>query len=129
MSVDSMQVLVDQFAAAFNDNDAEAVSRMYLEDARILPPGQETMQGRASIETFIGGFFAAGIRAVEFEPISRDQREELGVEVGRYVLRSERGGSVVDEGKYVSVRRQQSDTTWLIEVDIFNSSQPPSSGG
>jgi uncharacterized protein (TIGR02246 family) len=129
MSVDSMQVLVDQFAAAFNDNDAEAVSRMYLEDARILPPGQETVQGRASIETFIGGFFEAGIRAVEFEPISPDQREELGVEVGRYVLRSELGGQVIDEGKYVSVRRQQSDTSWLIEVDIFNSSQPPPTGG
>jgi uncharacterized protein (TIGR02246 family) len=128
MSVDSMQVLVDQFAAAFCDNDAAAVSRMYLEDARILPPGQEIVQGRASIETFIGGFFEAGIRAVEFEPISRDQREELGVEVGRYVLRSERGGTVVDQGKYVSVRRQQSDTTWLIEIDIFNSSQAPPAG-
>jgi uncharacterized protein (TIGR02246 family) len=129
MSVDSMQVLVDQFATAFNNNDAGAVSRMYLEDARILPPGQETVQGRASIETFIGGFFEAGIRAVEFEPLSRDQREEMGVEVGRYVLRSEGGGPAVDEGKYVSVRRQQPDTTWLIEVDIFNSSRPPPTGG
>jgi uncharacterized protein (TIGR02246 family) len=129
MSIDSMQVLVDRFVAAFNDNDAAGVSRMYLEDARILPPGQETVQGRASIETFIGGFFEAGIRAMEIEAISRDQREELGVEVGRYVLRSERAGQVVDEGKYVSVRRQQPDTTWLIEVDIFNSDQaPPTSG-
>jgi len=123
MSVDSMQALLDQFTAAFDDNDAAAVSRLYVDDARILPPGQEIVQGRASIETFIGGFFAAGIRAVEFEAISRDQRDDLGVEVGRYVLRSDRAGEVVDEGKYVSVRRHQPDATWLIEVDIFNSNQ------
>ena len=129
MSVDFMQGLLDSFAAAFNNNDAAAVSRFYLDDARVLPPGQEIVQGRSAIETFVGGFFEAGIRAIEFEVLSRDQREELGVEVGRFVLRSEAGGTVVDAGKYVSVRRQQSDSTWLIDVDIFNSSQAPPTTG
>jgi ketosteroid isomerase-like protein len=33
-------------------------------------------------------------------------------------------GPVNDSGKYVEVRRKQSDGSWLIAVDIFNSDLP-----
>ena len=124
-AVDSMQTLLDQFEAAFNTKDAARVARGYVDDGRILAPGQDVVQGRAAIESFITSIFEMGVRAVHFDVLSRDQREELGFEVGRYEFRAEPDGPAIDVGKYVSVRRQQPDGTWLIDVDIFNSNTAP----
>ena len=92
-----------------------------MEDGRILAPGQDVIQGRAAIEAFISSIHDMGVHAVHFDVLTRDQREDLGFEVGRYEFRAEPDGPAIDTGKYVSVRRQQPDGTWLIDVDIFNS--------
>ena len=88
MAVDSMQTLLEQFEAAFTANDAARVSRGYVEDGRILAPGQDVIQGRAAIEAFISSIHDMGVHAVRFDVLTRDQREDLGFEVGRYEFRA-----------------------------------------
>jgi uncharacterized protein (TIGR02246 family) len=124
-AVDSMQALLDQFETAFNAKDAAQVARGYVDDGRILAPGQDVIQGRTAIESFIASMFEMGVRSVHFDVLSRDQRQELGFEVGRYEFHAEPDGPAIDTGKYVSVRRQQPDGSWLIDVDIFNSNTAP----
>ncbi len=43
---------------------------------------------------------------------------------GRYQLHLAIEGAAVDSGKCLEIRRRQPDGTWLLEVDIFNSSLP-----
>ena len=123
MSVESMQTLLDEFRAAFNRNDAKQVASLYVDDVRLLVPGQDIVQGKAGAESVIANFFEMGVRGVDFEALTRQQENNLGIEVGRYTLRTAPDGDVVDQGKYVSIRREQPDGRWLIELDIFNSSE------
>ena len=61
----------------------------------------------------IDGLDDAGVLGVDFEPITRQQENDLGVEVGRFTMRTAPDGEVVDKGKYVSLRREQPDGRWL----------------
>jgi ketosteroid isomerase-like protein len=128
LSVDTMQGLTDQYAEEIERQDAAALVEHYLDDAEMLAPGIEAVRGKAAIGPFIKSMFDMGLGWVGFEPYAYEQDGSLGVEIGKYTMRTSRGGDVIDAGKYVSVRRQQSDGTWLIRADIYNSNsqQPPS---
>ena len=51
----AIQELTDKWTAAFNEGDAAAIAAMYTEDAHLLAPGMEMMQGRDSIQQFWQG--------------------------------------------------------------------------
>ena len=124
MPVESMQTLLDEFRAGFNRNDAKQVASFYLDDARLLAPGEDIVQGRAAVESFVATLFDMGVRGIDFEVVTRQSENDLGIEVGLYTMRTAPDGDVIDKGKYVSLRREQPDGRWLIELDVFNSSQP-----
>ncbi|MBV9590802.1 MAG: nuclear transport factor 2 family protein, partial [Hyphomicrobiales bacterium] len=47
-----IQMLNDQFAAAFNKGDAAAIGAMYTEEAVVLPAGSPLVRGREAIQNF-----------------------------------------------------------------------------
>ena len=56
-----------------------------------------------------------------------DGRDDLAYVVGTYtmtIVPPGAPGPINDSGKYVEIRRKQSDGSWLIAVDIFNSDLP-----
>jgi ketosteroid isomerase-like protein len=48
----SFTAVSERMAAAFKVGDVETISQMYAEDARILPPGRDIIQGREAIKAF-----------------------------------------------------------------------------
>ncbi|OKO83069.1 nuclear transport factor 2 family protein [Bradyrhizobium sp. AS23.2] len=49
------------FDAAYNKGDPKAVTALYLQNAKVLPPTHEVASGPAEIEKFFAGFYANGV--------------------------------------------------------------------
>ena len=109
--------------SAFNGGDAAGVAKIYTNDARLLPPGAPTIPGREAIEGFIKEFVSTGAK-LSFNLLTVHESGDLSVAVGEFDMQIP--GAPDDHGKYVEVWRRQTDGTWLIVDDIFNSSVPAS---
>ena len=109
------------FLEAFNAGDAEAVAAMYAEDAVILPPGKEAIEGRAAIEADWEADMASMEGMVmSFEITEVQAAHGHALEVGGYTVEGA-DGSHVDHGKYIAIWKN-TDDGWKISRDIWNSS-------
>lgn len=117
----AIEAASDAFAEAFNAGDAEAVAAMYTEDAVVLPPGKEAIEGRAAIQAD----FAADLADMEGMVMTLETTEVQAahghaLEVGGYTLEGA-DGSHVDHGKFIAVWKN-TDDGWKMTRDIWNSS-------
>jgi uncharacterized protein (TIGR02246 family) len=110
---------------SFNAGDASGVAQLYAANARLLPPGADVIEGRAGIEGYVKEFVATGAQ-LTFELLTVHESAELCAAVGVYDMDIpvEGGENQTDRGKFVEVWAKQSDGSWLIVDDIFNSSNP-----
>lgn len=108
-----------RFEAAFNRNDpAGAAREVYTRDARVMPPGAPTVQGRDAAAQFWAA--AAQQLGVTRVALATEANEPLGdgaYEVGRATLTL--GGGQQATAKYVVIWRQE-DGQWRWHVDIWN---------
>ena len=108
------------FMAAAQAGDAGALAALYTEDAWLLPPGGDMIQGRPQIEAFWKSRFdriaEVGLTTVDVVPLGPDAARE----VGRAVILTQ--GHLAEEikGKYMVVWRQVGGE-WKLEADMWNS--------
>jgi ketosteroid isomerase-like protein len=114
------------FASALENGDANAASSLYTEDARLLPPSVEPLEGRESIEAFWQAGIEAGVSTVELETLGLEMEHAVAYETGRYTLRLKpsEGGPLVEKGKYVLVHRRGEDGSWRRAVEMFSPDAP-----
>jgi ketosteroid isomerase-like protein len=119
---------VKGFLAAFNRGDAAGVAAYYTEGARFLPPNAEMITGKEGIQaawqhTMDSGVKEAGLEIIELFSMG----DKLACDIGKYRLRiePEPGVTVEDLGKYVVIWKHDGES-WKMDVDIFNTSLPPS---
>jgi ketosteroid isomerase-like protein len=119
------------FADAIRKGDLHAAASAYTENARLLPPAAELIEGRKSIAAFWQAGLDAGVVDVEHEALAVRRRDRIAYEVGRYVLqlRLSAGGTVVDRGTYVVVLEQEADGSWRRAVEMFNPGPDPREKG
>ena len=105
----------------YNQNDWEGLAALFTPDAIMMPPNGLTVQGREAIakweqENETGFRIAFKLEAIE-------GRGDLAYVRGRscVFIPDGSGGYGVDVGKFLEIRKQQSNGDWLIEADIFNS--------
>jgi uncharacterized protein (TIGR02246 family) len=107
------------FEAAYNGGDIAAVSRLYVEDARLLPPDAPVVKGRAGAEAVF-----TGARSMGFERVRLETEEviplgaEAAVEIGHGTLIPAQGDQV--RVKYAVVWRLEGGQ-WCLAVDTWNS--------
>jgi uncharacterized protein (TIGR02246 family) len=121
MARSDVDALNRTFMQGMEKGDAAVVASVYAPDARILPPGAETLTGPA-IQAYWQGAIDSGMSAGVLETVSLEEHGDVAVEEGRYEIQA--GGEVVDTGKYLVVHRRQPDGTWKLGLDIWNSSRP-----
>ncbi|MFQ5946580.1 MAG: YybH family protein [Anaerolineae bacterium] len=116
-----------EFAEAFNRGDAAAVAALYTEDAKVLPPNSEMVDGKQAIQEFWSGAMEMGIRDFALKTVDVGFNDDLAYEMGTYTLniQPEGGQATTDTGKYVVVWTRQGDGSWKLAVDIWNSNAPP----
>ena len=98
--------------------------KTFTEDAVFMPPHEAAVNGRQAIEKWANSF--PTMRELTIEPVEFTGNGDLAVVRGRYSFTV--GGanepSVSDSGKYIEIWRKQSDGTWKLVRDIFNSDLP-----
>jgi uncharacterized protein (TIGR02246 family) len=117
------------FVTSLRRGDAAAAAAVYADDAKLVAPSAELIEGRDAIERFWRAGLDAGISEIELETLDVERQDGLAYEIGRYMLHldSADGGAVVDRGKYVLVHERQEDGCWRWAVEMFNPDVPPAS--
>ena len=114
----------EAFVAATNANDWGGVAALYTEDAVMMPPNGPAVEGQAAIEAFFAAY--PPFSGFTLNPVEIDGRGDLAFVRGTYSMTLEIEGMepTPDTGKYIEIRRRQTDGSWLITADIFNSDTP-----
>ena len=122
----------DAYLKAVLACDLPAISAMFQDGARLMPPNQALLQGNRAIE----GFYArlchgpAKLTAFRFNHIEAKMAGEVAYDVGTYkmLITLGLGQTVEDNGKYSVILKRTGDG-WKIAYLIFNSDLPPQQPG
>jgi len=112
------------FEEAFYKGDAEALSRIYTDDAEWLVPDAPAIRGRAAIAQAWKNVIGSGGNRVRVEVREVEQSGEWAYDVGGFEL-SAPDGTVLSIGKYIVIWKRQADGDWKTYRDIFNWDIPP----
>jgi uncharacterized protein (TIGR02246 family) len=110
------------FGEAVHAGDTAAIGALYSAEGAVLPPNGTKATGRAAVMEFWAGALTAGIASAVLttEEISY-AGGDTATEIGSAVL-SAKDGSVVEEGKYIVLWKQE-DGAWRLHRDIWNSNR------
>lgn len=113
-----------RFAEHMKAGQMDQVASHYTEDAVLMPPNMPVASGRAAIAQTFGGMMQ-GATMSDFRLTSTDVQVsgDMALERGRYVLTMNMPGQGVmsDSGKFLVAWKRQSDGSWLMDSDIWNS--------
>ena len=117
----------DRHVAAMNAGDPDAFAACFAEDGIQMPPNFGNNAGKAAIRGWIQGIlnpFACrfSLSVDEIRVVA-----DWAFERGRYTLTlaPRAGGEPMhDIGKHITIYQRQSDGSWKIARDIWNSDQP-----
>lgn len=115
-----------KFVEAFNGGDAAAVVALYADDATLLPPNSELIRGRQGLQDFWSAAMKAGFKDVALTTVEVGGSGDTAYEIGQYSLTVQPEGQTPkpDSGKYLVVWKRQTDGSWKLQVDIWNSNLP-----
>ncbi len=115
-----------KFGEAVRMADAAALAGLYTEDARLLPPNSEMIEGKEGIEAFWGGGLQMGIKDAVLTTVDVLGMGDMVCEIGKYDLTIQPEGqeAIKDNGKYVVIWKKTMDGTWKLHIDIWNTSMP-----
>ena len=111
-----------QFMDTFAKADAAGLAAAYTDDALVLPPGSQTLEGRAAIESLWKGLLSLPVKEIQLETREIFGHDGEACEVGRYRIIAN-DGSVFEAGKYVVVWRR-GESGWKLHRDIWNADVP-----
>jgi len=117
----------DEHVAALNANDADAWGRCFTADGVQMPPNDAANIGIESIRAWSTGMLSA-FRAefsLEVEEVELTG-DNWAFERGGYTIAltpAAGGAPIRDSGKYVTIYERQTDGSWLMARDIWNSNQ------
>ena len=110
-----------RFENTYNSGDAAGAAReFYAKDARILPPGSETVQGREKIAAYWAAAATApetGVRRLQLATLDLQPIGDAAYEIGRATLTLANGQRVTP--RYLIVWKKE-DGVWRRYLDTWN---------
>jgi uncharacterized protein (TIGR02246 family) len=112
-----------KFGEAVRKGDAAAIAALYSDDATILPPDSEMIQGKQAIQAFWDGGLNSGIKDAVLTAVSVTAAGDYAFEIGKARLTIQPSGqeAMEQEVKYVVVWKKSAMGSWQLHVDIWNS--------
>ena len=126
--VEAMKSLTEEWVAAYNGGDLEGLVSLYTDDAIKVPPNMPTLEGKDAIRDDFNSFFEQNT-AIENDGPSDEVIVcgDLAVVRGTYTgtFTPKVGGEPIpDTGRWVAFHKRQSDGSWKIYYEIWNSDSP-----
>ena len=127
--VAAINAILNQYAETVTAGDADGFMALFVEDCVMLPPNAPTIVGKDACRSYVKSTF--------FDPF--DLEEELASQEtaiakdwafvrGTYTLQvtPKAGGEITPiDGKFILLFERQSDDSWKITHQIWNSDNPP----
>ena len=124
-NVAAIEETTQNFVKAVLAKDWATLANLYTDDAILLPPNAPMVKGRAMIQAWLEKF--PPVTDFTLNSVQVDGRDDLAYVLGTFtmtIVPPGASGPIRDSGKYIEIRRRQSDGRWLISADIFNSDLP-----
>lgn len=114
---------------AVNSSDLTGVMAAWCDEGVLMPPHHPAVHGRAALESYFRGLFSRTRVAFAFTFSRIEVADDVALERLEYrssVWPVEGGLPVQDVGKGLHVYRRQTDGSWKLAQDIWNSDLPVS---
>lgn len=121
--VDTLITLNQQFDAAFNSKNAQAIAALYTADAIVMPaPAGQVVKGRQGVADFFGGLIEAGVIEHALTMKEAIVTDTLATQTGNWAaaLIGEDGVKQQFGGNVQVVFQKQADGQWLAVTHIWN---------
>ena len=102
--------------------DFESLVQLYTNDAAFMPPNSPAVHGREDLLAWFREF--PKVTEMEVHADHIEGQGGLAYVLGWYTMTIEVEGApgpIKDRGKFIEIRKRQSDGTWPLAADIFNS--------
>jgi len=116
------------FMTAYQASDAEAIGKLYTEDATSEPNNQPTLKGRAAIVASLKNMFEQVKVTATLTPVETTTLGNVGLDRGTYAVtvESKAGAPTTSsEGRYLVVYVKGEDGVWRVSRDIDNAAGAP----
>jgi uncharacterized protein (TIGR02246 family) len=130
MDLSQIRPLIEEgnakFGEAFSQGDPGALAEFYTDDAILLPPNSETIQGKEGINAFWSGAMQMGVKDAALSTVNLLDMGDFVCEIGKYKLTIQPEGQEAfeDQGKCLVIWKQDTDGGWKLHIDIWNTSMP-----
>jgi uncharacterized protein (TIGR02246 family) len=122
---EAIEAINAQFMEAVRAGDAAAMVDFYTDDATLLPPEAEMVQGLAAVQEAWVALFAEGGFTLNLSTVSVDGAGEFAYEIGTWSMPTgEAEAGAVEQGKYLVIWKRGATGTWKLHADIWNTSTP-----
>ena len=113
---------------AMKINDIPTLISIYSDDVTVLPPNKPMLRGKEQLKASFGLMPAKGrtITKAALNTLDIQGKDSTVLEIGQYLIDIVRPNmpAYSDSGKYSTVWKLQTDGTWKIYADCWNSSKP-----
>ncbi len=117
------------FLAAMEANDPQALGRLCANDALFMPPNEASVVGSTGVANWYDGV----VKQARTNNVTVSNRNvvvsgDIGYERGIFVWQLTPlagGGPIQSRGNFLAIWRRETDGTWKIVHNIWNSLEPP----
>ena len=106
----------------------DAVIAYYADDALQMAPNSPVVKGRDSIRALYTAMMQSGmkINSASFTVTDVQAAGNVAYEIGTYdmTMTIPGVGEIDDNGKYITVWKQQADKLWKVAAEIWNTDMP-----
>ena len=109
--------------------DSVDFANLYTDDAIVLPPNSNIVQGHDAIESYWGSTLRLGKINVQLNIKDAFGSGNIAVETGNYDIKIQPEGTtpIMDHGKYMVIWEKQNDNSWKLKRDMWSSDLPAAS--
>ena len=120
----ALKKAAEDYSASVTSNQFDVVKTFYAPSARVMPPGEATIQGTEAISGWLNGFNSVkNFKAVFSSPeILVDSKGDNGYSVSSVSLSydDDKGNKVSENMRDFHTWSKQDDGSWKIDIDIWN---------
>jgi len=122
----------EQILNASLSGDLDMITGMFADDAILMPPNDTTVFGKDEIRSWWEDYFeffriTSSVETEREVTVAGDQAYDRA-SVSVTIIPKERGPTIRDDIRSLTVWRHEPDGTWKISHQIWNSTKPVGSG-